>query len=195
MSKHDTKTTLVFLPANEEAFWSLLPSPVSLDANIGKNTHFNKMANNKHHQFMKIYKMNVTFILINADFPAILNSTVSKPVSSVLASVPCTTTSKSISNKISALLFKSNHKATNKPFHRTTHFFPGNLFLSIKTILPKHLYLIFLGNIATKLKRHFICKSAMLFETIPVNVTFATVPVCQRVNVVRSAFCHTQFLF
>ena len=30
MREHGTKTTLVFLPADEEASWSLLPSSVSL---------------------------------------------------------------------------------------------------------------------------------------------------------------------
>ena len=30
MRKHGTKTTPVFLPANEETSWSLLPSSVSL---------------------------------------------------------------------------------------------------------------------------------------------------------------------
>ena len=30
MREHDTKTTLVFLPADGEASWSLLPSSVSL---------------------------------------------------------------------------------------------------------------------------------------------------------------------
>ena len=30
MREHDTKTTLVFLPADGEASWSLLPSLVSL---------------------------------------------------------------------------------------------------------------------------------------------------------------------
>ena len=30
MCKHGTKTTLVFLPADGEAYWSLLPSSVSL---------------------------------------------------------------------------------------------------------------------------------------------------------------------
>ena len=30
MHEHGTKTTLVFLPADEEASWSLLPSSVSL---------------------------------------------------------------------------------------------------------------------------------------------------------------------
>ena len=35
----------------------------------------------------------------------------------------------------------------------------------------------------------------MSFEPIAVNVNFASVPVCQRVNVVRSVFCHPHASF
>ena len=38
------------------------------------------MTNNKH-EFMKIYKMALSFVLNNTEFYAILNSTVSKPCS------------------------------------------------------------------------------------------------------------------
>ena len=37
------------------------------------------MTNNKHNEFMKIYKMALSFVLNNAEFHAILNSTLSKP--------------------------------------------------------------------------------------------------------------------
>ena len=43
MCKHDTKTTLVFLPADGEASWLLLPSSVSLlsgDTVNPENTYF-----------------------------------------------------------------------------------------------------------------------------------------------------------
>ena len=54
------------------------------DRNIGQNTHFNKMSNKKHNQFIKTYKMAASFKLNHADFPPLLNSTVSKPVSCFL---------------------------------------------------------------------------------------------------------------
>ena len=47
------------------------------DRNIGQNTHFNKMSNKKHKQFIKTYKMAAFFKLNHADFPPLLKSTVS----------------------------------------------------------------------------------------------------------------------
>ena len=50
-------------------------------------------------------------------------------------------------------------------------------------------------NVPTKLKHCVICKSAVPFEPVAVNVKFAPVSVCQRVNVVRSVFCHQHVSF
>ena len=86
------------------------------DTNIGQNTHFNKISNKKHNQFIKTYKMTVSFKLNHADFPPLLNSTVSKLVSSVSSSLSCTTASRSFSNKVRAISFKSLTKASNKPY-------------------------------------------------------------------------------
>ena len=44
---------------------------------------------------MKTYKMTVSFKLNHADFPPLLNSTASKPVSSVSSSLSCATSSRS----------------------------------------------------------------------------------------------------
>ena len=63
------------------------------DRNIGQNNHFNKMSNKKHNQFIKTYKMTASFKLNQADFPPLLNSTVSKPVSYVSSSLSFTTVS------------------------------------------------------------------------------------------------------
>ena len=63
------------------------------DRNIGQNTHFNKMSSKKHNQFIKTYKMAASFKLNHADFPPLLNSTVSKPVSYVSSSLSFTTVS------------------------------------------------------------------------------------------------------
>ena len=49
---------------------------VTEDANSGKNTHFNKMANKKYNQLMKTYKMAVSIKLKYAAFPPLLNCTV-----------------------------------------------------------------------------------------------------------------------
>ena len=87
-------------------------------------------------------KVAVSFKLNHADFPSLLNSTVSKSVSSVYSSLSCTTISSSFSNKVSALSFKSLTKASDKPFPSATRFSPGNFALSIYTILPNRSYLI-----------------------------------------------------
>ena len=87
------------------------------DENVGQNTHYNEMKNDKHNQFTKTYKMTVSFKLSNADFPPLVNSTVSEPVSSVYASLSCTTASRSFPDKVRAL-----SKASNKPFLGPTRF-------------------------------------------------------------------------
>ena len=149
------------------------------DRNIGQNTHFNKMSNKKHNQFIKTYKMAASFKLNHADFPPLLNSTVSKPVSYVSSTFSFTTVSRSFFNKVRAISFTSRTKASNKPFPRATRFCPGNF-------APKHLHnpsqsLAFdlARNVPTKLKHYYvICKSVMSFEPAAVNVNFAPVSVC-----------------
>ena len=130
--------------------------------------------------------MAASFKLNHADFPSLLTSTVSKPVSSVSSLLSFTTVSRSFSNKAGAISFKSLTKASNKPFPRVNRFCPGN-------VAPKHLHnpsqsLVFdlARNVPTKLKHYIICKAVMLLEPVVLNVNFATVSVCQRVNVVRS---------
>ena len=103
------------------------------DRNIGQNTHFNKMSNKKHNQFIKTYKMAASFKLNHADFPSLLNSTVCKPLSYVSSSLSFKTASRSFSNKVRAISFTSLTKANNKPFPRATRFCPGNF-------APKHLH-------------------------------------------------------
>ena len=86
-------------------------------------------------------------------------------------------------------------KASDKPFPRATRFCPGNF-------APKHLHnpsqsLAFelARNVPTKLKHYVFCKAVMSFEPVALNVNFAPVSVCQRVNVVRSVFCHPHISF
>ena len=142
---------------------------------------------------MKTCKM--SFKLNHADFPPLLHFTVSEPVSSVSSSLLCTTASRSFSNKVSALPFKSLTKASNKPFPSAARFCPGNF-------APKHLHnpsqsLVFdlARNVPTRLKHYVICKSVAPFEAVAVNVNFAPVYVCQRVNVVKLVFCHPHISF
>ena len=144
---------------------------------------------------MKTYKMAASFKLNHADFPPLLNSTVSKPVSFFSSSLSCATASRSFSNKVSSISFKSLTKANDKPFPWITRFCPGDF-------APKHLHnpsqsLTFdlACNVSTKLKHYIICKSVMSFELINVNVNFAAVCVCQRLNVVRLFFCHPHVPF
>ena len=75
---------------------------------------------------MRTYKMSVSFKLNHPDSPSLLDSTVSKPVSSASSSLLCTTAPRSFSNQVSAISFKSHTKASNKPFPRGTRFCPGN---------------------------------------------------------------------
>ena len=172
-----------------------LSESIITDTEDSQNTLFNEMTNKKHHQFMKTYKMVVSFKLNHTDFPPLLNSTVSKPAFSVSSLLSCTTASRSFSNKVRALSFKSCTKASNKSFPRVTHFCPENF-------APKHLHnpsqsltCDLACNVPTKLKHYDSCKSVMPFEPVVVNVNFASVPVCQRVNIVRSVFCHPHVSF
>ena len=123
---------------------------------MGQNTHFNEMTNKKHNQSMKTSKTTVFFKLNNADFPPLINSTISGPVSSVPASLTFTTASKSFSYKVGAISFKSLVKASHKTFPNATCFFPRNFS-------PKHLHnpyqlLVFdlTRNVPTKIKHHII---------------------------------------
>ena len=147
------------------------------------------MSNKKHNQFIKTYKMAASFKLNHADFPPLLNSTVSKPVSYVSTSLSFTTVSRFFSNKVRAISFKSLTKASNKPFPKVIRFCPGNF-------VPKHLLnpsqsLVFdlARNVPTKIKNYVICKAVMSLEPVALNVNFTPVSACQLVNVFRSIFC------
>ena len=151
------------------------------------------MSNKKHNQFIKTYKMAVSFKLNHVDFPPLPN-TVSKLLSYVSYSLSFITVSRSFFNKVRAISFKSLTKASNKPFPRATRFCTGNF-------APKHLHnpsqsLAFdlARNIPTKLKHYVICKAVMSFEPVALNVNFAPVSY-QHVNVVRSVFCHPHICF
>ena len=113
----------------------------------------------------------------------------------VSSSLLFTTVSRSFSNRVRAISFKSLAKSNNNPFPRATRFCPGNF-------VPKHLHnpsqsLAFdlAHNVPPKLKHYVICKSAMSFDPVAVNVNIPSVSVCQRVNVVRSVFCHPHVSF
>ena len=165
------------------------------DRNIGQNTHFKNMSNKKHNQFIKTYKMAASFKLNHARFRPFLNFTVLKPVSYVSSSLSFTTASRTFSNRVRAISFKSLTKASKKPFPRATLFCLGNF-------APKHLHNLsqslafdLAREVPTKLKHYIICKSIMSFEHVAVNVNFTPVSVCQRVNVVRLVFVIHMFLF
>ena len=86
----------------------------------------------------------MSFKLNDANFPSLLNSTVSVLVYSVSSLFSCTTTSRSFSNQGRALSLKALTKPSAKPFLSATKFFPGNFSLSIYTVLPNRSYLILL---------------------------------------------------
>ena len=64
--------------------------------------------------------MAVSFKVNNTDIPPLINFAISKPVFSVFASIPFTTTSKFFLNDVSALSLKSLSNVTNKHFPRIT---------------------------------------------------------------------------
>ena len=100
----------------------------------------------------------------------------------------CATTSRSFSNKVSAVSFKSLTKAS-------ITFSQCHLLFSWK-LCCKHLHnpqtLVFdlARKVPTKLKHYVICKSVVPFQPVSVNVNFEPVSVCQGVNVVTLVFCH-----
>ena len=102
------------------------------------------MSNKKRNQFIKTYKIDVSFKLNRADFPPLLNSTVYMPVFSVSSSLSFTTAAKCFLNKVRAISFKSLTKASNKLFLGPLAFVLETFLLSIYTILPNHLSLILL---------------------------------------------------
>ena len=80
--------------------------------------------------------------------------------------------------------------------------FQGPIFFCSRNFVPKHLRnlsrsLVFdlARNVPAKLKHYVICKSFMSLESVDVNVNFAPVFVCQRVNEVRLVFCHPHVSF
>ena len=77
------------------------------------------MTNKKHNQIMNTYKIVVPFKLNHADFPPLLNSAVSDPVSSISS---CATVSRSLSIDVSALSFKYFTEASDKYFPRANRF-------------------------------------------------------------------------
>ena len=103
------------------------------------------MRHRKHNQFMKTYKMSVSFNLNNAGFPPLHNSIVSKPVSPVSPSLSCTTVWRAFYDKVSALSFKSLSYASMLLPRATHHFFfLETLLLSICTNLHNPSCLILL---------------------------------------------------
>ena len=80
--------------------------------------------------------------------------------------------------------------------------FQGPIFFCSRNFVPKHLHnlsrsLVFdlARNVPAKLKHYVICKSFLSLESVDVNVNFAPVFVCQRVNEVRLVFCHPHVSF
>ena len=76
-----------------------------------------------------------------------------------------------------------------------THFCPGNFAPKYLHNPSQSLAFDLARNVPTKLKHYVICKAVTSFEPVALNVNFAPVSVCQRVNVVRSVFCHPHISF
>ena len=60
---------------------------------------------------------------------------------------------------------------------------PNQMHVSSKSFVPDVAF-----SVSTKSNYHIACKSVMLFEPVPVNISFA--PMHVRVNVVKSASCN-----
>ena len=114
-----------FIYIDYDSFWTFANGPLNSDLFFSDNLHLVEKGNlklaesifssikicndfncNKHKQFLTSYKVAVSFKLNNFDFPLLSSSTVSKPVSSVRASLSFATAS-SFSSDVSALSYKS----------------------------------------------------------------------------------------
>ena len=107
---------------------------------------------------MKTHKIAVSFKLNHTDFPPLRNSNVSKSVYPVSFSLSCTVASRSFSNRVSAISFKSLTKASNKLFLRAICFCPGNFDSKHLHNLSQLLVFDLAGNAPTKLKYYITCK-------------------------------------
>ena len=60
---------------------------------------------------------------------------------------------------------------------------PNQMHVSSKSFVPDVAF-----SVSTKSNYHIVCNSVMLFEPVPVNISFP--PMHVRVNVVKSASCN-----
>ena len=137
------------------------------DRNIGQNTHFNKMSSKKHNQFIKTYKMAASFKLNHADFPPLLNFTVSMPVSYVSSSLSFLPLHQGLFPiKLGIFHLSLLLKLVINLFLGPLAFVPETLLLGIYTILPNGSHLILL--VKFQLNSNVICKAVMSFEPVSV---------------------------
>ena len=139
---------------------------------------------------MKTYKMAVSFKLNHADFLPLLNSTVFKPVSFVSSSLSCTTASRSFSNKVSSISFKSLTKASNKPFPWTTHLILLVTFqLNSNIKLFVNLLCRLNSSILMWISHPCLCVNVLMFYCHP-HVPFLAKPLFTTVNLHRTVTVH-----
>ena len=142
---------------------------------------------NHNNKFSKSYKMAVSFKLNNTDFPPLLFPSVSKPVSSISASLPFITVCKPFPRNINTRLFTI---ATNTPISSVPRILQDNCFPKFIMNPSRSPISNLACNIPIKDIQRSICKSVQSFQPVVVNVNVVSVPVCHRLRVVKSVFRH-----
>ena len=142
-----------------------------------------------HNEFSKSYKVAVSFNLNSADFPRLPFPSVSKPVSSVSASLPFISACKPFPRNISIRLSKLFAIPTSTPSSGVFRILQGDFFPKLKCNPSKPSIPGLVCNIPTKHNHRSICKFVQAFEPVVVNLNFVSVPVCH-FYVVESIFHH-----
>ena len=131
--------------------------------------------------------MVVSFKLNNADVPPLSFPNFSKSCSSGSLPLPYATACNSLPDNISLSskhLPNSYNKLLSVIFSVLWgKFIPNQMYISSKSFVPDLAF-----SVSTKCNHHLVCNSAMSFEPVPVNISFAPMDVC--LNVVKSISCN-----
>ena len=149
--------------------------------------NFDNANHNNHIQFSKSYAMAVSFELNNGGFPPSSFPNFSRSCSSISLSLPYVTACNSLSDNIR---LSSEHlpNSSNILLPMVSSVLCGKVVPNQMHVLSKSFVPNLVFSVSTKSNHHLVCNSVMLFEPVPVNVSFA--PMHVRVNVVKSLSCN-----
>ena len=129
----------------------------------------------------------MSFKLKNADFPPLLFPSASKPISSISGSLPFITAGKPFPSNINIRSFAIS---TNTSISHVPRILQDNLFPKIIPNPSKSLICNLACNIPIKHNQWSVRKSVHWFQSVVVDVYVVSVPVCQRLYVVKPVFRH-----